>query len=242
MTTQFFIYGLTDPRTGEVRYVGKSATGMKRPKLHGKPSCLAKDETHKANWIRSLLAQGIHYVVEVLQYVGSREELNSAERYWIREARNAGWKLTNHTDGGDGLSGATFSAEHRANISKANRGRKLTAEQKARCSVAARRRDPATGAARVHAASLAWKGSKHTEEAKKAIGAVHRGKVVSAEARAKVSVANSKPVRELASSTMYPSVRAAATALGIECSGVAKVASGRARLKSHHGYRFEYVT
>lgn len=241
MTMQFFIYGLTDPRTGEIRYVGKSATGMKRPRLHGKPSRLAKDRTHKANWIRSLLAQGIHYGVEVLQYVASREELNDAERYWIREARNAGWELTNHTDGGDGLSGATFSAEHRARISKANRGRKLTAEQRERFLEAVQHRDPAAFVSNRRKAVAAWRGSKHTAETRRRIGAAHRGKIVSAEARAKVSAANSKPVRELASNTVYPSVRAASVALGIECSGIAKVASGRARLNSHHGYKFEYI-
>jgi len=52
--TDSFIYGLIDPRTREVRYIGKSARGMQRPLEHSKPCYLRRDRTHKANWIREL--------------------------------------------------------------------------------------------------------------------------------------------------------------------------------------------
>lgn len=239
MMLTFLIYALVDPRSGAVRYIGKSATGMRRPNLHRKPSVLVHDRTHKAHWIRALQKEGLTYEVDVLEVVAERKLLDEAERYWIAEARKNDWPLTNHTDGGDGLSGAVFSSEHRANISAANKGRKLTAEQRARMLLAIRGRDSRTRS--TVAACASNKGRKHSAEAKAKIGAAHRGKTVSAEARAKVGVANSKPVRELATGRIYASARAAADALNLEYSGVVKVASGKSRLKSHHGYRFEYL-
>lgn len=240
MNLRFLIYALLDPRSAAVRYIGKSATGMRRPNMHRKPSVLVKDFTHKANWIRALQKDGLTYDVDVLEVVGERKLLDDAERYWIAEARKNGWQITNHTDGGDGLSGAVFSAEHRARISAANKGRKLTEEQRARCLAANKARDPST---RVTAAACASnRGRKHSAEAKAKIGAAHRGKVVSAEIRAKVAAANGKKVRELATGRVYPSARAAADALNLEYSGIAKVAAGKCRLKSHHGYRFEYLS
>jgi len=238
--SKFFIYGLLDPRTNEVRYIGKSSTGMKRPNLHRKPSCLAKDNTYKAHWIRALQREGLTYKIEVLEYVSSRDELNAAERYWIEEARSHSWRLTNLTDGGDGLSGAVFSKEHRAKISAANKGCRFTEEQYARFLLAIRKRDPSTRS--TEAACRKNMGSKKSATFKAMISQVHRGKVLSAATRAKIAAANGKPVKELASGTVYKSAVDAARLLGIEHTGVTKVASGRTRLKSTHGYRFEYVS
>jgi hypothetical protein len=53
--SKFFVYGLFDPRTNEVRYVGKTCCGMKRPKGHVTPSVLKRDVAIKGNWIRGLL-------------------------------------------------------------------------------------------------------------------------------------------------------------------------------------------
>jgi hypothetical protein len=238
--SKFLIYGLLDPRTNEVRYIGKSATGMKRPNLHRKPSCLAKDRTHKAHWIRALQKAGMTYKVEVLEYVGTRVELNTAERYWIGEAKAHGWRLTNLTEGGDGLSGAVFSKEHRARISIANKGRKLTDEQRRKLSVSAKSRayDPV----KIEAMRQSHIGTHRSVAFKAMVSRVHRGKVLSAATKAKIAAANSRSVRELASGTVYKSAADAARLLGIEYTGVVKVASGRTRLKSIHGYRFEYVS
>lgn len=202
MTPQFFIYALVDPRDGAARYIGKSSTGMRRPNLHRKPSVLARDKTHKANWIRALQREGSTYKIEVLEVVHDHELLNGAERYWIAMARKNGWPLTNHTDGGEGV---------------------VSAGRRARTTVVNSRR------------------YAHSTDTKARIGAAHRGKVVSAETRAKVAAANGKPVRELGTGRIYPSARAAADSLNLEYSGIVKVAAGKGRLKSHHGYRFEYL-
>lgn len=100
--TELVIYGLVDPRNGKLRYVGKSTRGlMGRFREHEDEARCEK--THKANWLRQLLATGAHPLVKLLECVGSPEELDRAERRWIALYRTFnGNQLTNATDGGDG--------------------------------------------------------------------------------------------------------------------------------------------
>lgn len=125
--TKFLIYGLVDPRTKLVRYVGKSSSGLTRPRSHLCPSNLAH-RTYSARWIKSLLALGLRYEIVVLE-TPHKEILSDTERWWIAYGRASGWPLTNLTDGGEGAFGThpVFTPHHRASLS-----------------VAARRRDPAT--------------------------------------------------------------------------------------------------
>lgn len=96
------IYALIDPRTDEIRYVGKSSWGMARPKRHTNPPELAKDPTHKGNWLRNLIDSGGFPIIRVLEVVESVDALIPAEIRWIAEGREQGWPLTNATPGGDG--------------------------------------------------------------------------------------------------------------------------------------------
>ena len=182
---RFFIYGLTDPRTNQVRYIGRTVSGMRRPKMHGFPSILAKDKTYKANWIRQLRALDLDYGVVVLEEV-EKGKLGQVEQQWIAKAKAECWPLTNLTDGGEGGHlGRKFTPEHRARISAANKGRKMTLEQRAKLSEVAKKRsvDPLKIAA-MRASRI---GSIHSEETKAKIGAANRGKVLSPETRAKIS-------------------------------------------------------
>lgn len=116
-----FIYGLVDPETHAVRYIGKSSVGLKRPRTHGNPSVLAKTKSYKANWIRSLQSRGLQYVILILECVNSPHELDDAERRWIAQGHCDRWPLTNLTAGGDGL--ANPSQETRAKIGEHSRKR-----------------------------------------------------------------------------------------------------------------------
>jgi group I intron endonuclease len=222
MTTSF-IYGLVDPRTDKIRYIGKTKAGMKRPQSHGLVCHLKKDRTHKARWIQELRRAGLSYSVVVLEEV-FEQDLCQAERRWIASARAQGWPLTNLTDGGDGLGGHKFSSEHRAKISAANKGRKHTEEQRRKFMEHVRtRKHPYENTCKAH---LSRVGSKHTEKTKARIGAAHLGKVVSAESRAKVSAANSRPVTDVSTGVTYPSATAAAKHLGLCYRSVVQVLNG----------------
>ncbi len=100
LNSKYLIYGLVDPRTKEVRYVGKSCSGLRRPQRHKHPSEMASDHTYKGNWIRKLKSLGMDYIITVLEVFGSPEPLAEVERRWIRELRNINGNLTNLTSGG----------------------------------------------------------------------------------------------------------------------------------------------
>lgn len=137
--TKFLIYGLIDPRDGQLRYVGKSTNGLERPRHHSYPSVLLVEKTYKANWLRQLLAEGLKPDIEVLEVHETAESLSEAEQHFIAYFRFVGCRLTNLTIGGDGCVGRIPTIEHREKISKANRGRKYGPETLKKMSDAARR-------------------------------------------------------------------------------------------------------
>lgn len=95
--SDFLIYGLIDPRTLLIRYVGLSSSGMKRPKNHRKQSC---PDTYCRRWVRALQREGLDFEIVVLEIVREETELAEAERWWIAFGRACGWPLTNCTAGG----------------------------------------------------------------------------------------------------------------------------------------------
>ena len=125
----FWVYGLFDPRTGALRYVGKTTHGMTRIRGHWTPSGL-KVNTKKAAWLKSLISQGLRPEIDVLETAATDEELKLIETFWIASLRACGAELLNHTDGGEGHLGARHSVESRAKISRAGLGRKHSEQTK----------------------------------------------------------------------------------------------------------------
>lgn len=104
------IYGLVDPRTGQIKYVGKSTTGLKRCYEHQKPFNL-KAKNHKTHWIKQLKALDLRYKVIVLEEVDDAVNLTAREVFWIAECRRLGQNLTNSTEGGEGATGRVYSEQ-----------------------------------------------------------------------------------------------------------------------------------
>lgn len=107
------IYALVDPITEEVRYIGKSTSGLTRPRDHYKPSHLKKDFTYKGNWLRSL---SIPPLIEVLHVAETKEELDRLEKEYIALYKGLRARLTNLTDGGEGACGRVLSESTKALI------------------------------------------------------------------------------------------------------------------------------
>jgi len=126
------VYALIDPTTDHIRYIGKSTSGLARPKAHAYPSKNAIDQTHRGHWIRSLLAQGLIYRIEVLEECDSPDAVAKAECAWIARKRAEGCPLTNATDGGEGCVGRRLSDETRRKIGLANAARLNTPEARAK--------------------------------------------------------------------------------------------------------------
>lgn len=136
-----FIYGLVDPATKLVFYVGLSTRGLTRPSQHRQ--------------------KGWAFEVAILEVVDDPAApsgclcpwlptnrnptlLNELERYWVALGRAFGWQLRNKTDGGDGMR-VRGSPATRARMSAAQLGRRHDPETRHKISVAikARMQDPA---------------------------------------------------------------------------------------------------
>lgn len=102
--SRYLVYGLVDPRTLMVRYVGKSTSGMRRPRQHCSPSSMM-DSTHRTRWIKALLRYHLCYRIVVLEYAKTPDALGALECWWIAYGRACDWPLTNATNGGDGTCG-----------------------------------------------------------------------------------------------------------------------------------------
>ena len=153
MASKFIVYGLIDPRSKLIRYVGKSATGLLRMRHHRKPSA-ANARTYCARWIKKLRQAGHTFEVVVLEFLESATRLNELERYWIAFGRACGWPLTNLTDGGDGASvGHVVTTEQRENLAKLSRARWADPRKRAKNKKALKGSKTSEGLARIAEAS-----------------------------------------------------------------------------------------
>jgi len=126
ITSKYIVYGLVDPRNNELRYVGQSSKGLKRPKQHWSTFSLnLKDHCH--NWINSLIKENLIPVIEVLDEFDGDENNIEAAKNWldtneifaISFYREQGCNLTNQTDGGGGSLGRVLSEETKQLIREA---------------------------------------------------------------------------------------------------------------------------
>lgn len=117
-----YIYGLRDPVTGVIRYVGASVNPRNRLSSH-----LGKDEIgstkEKREWVQGLLDQNLRPELVILEEC-DWDEWEEKERWWISSFDN----LVNRARGGGG--GGTFGMKQseewinkRAAALKGNKGR-----------------------------------------------------------------------------------------------------------------------
>lgn len=206
----FYVYGLTDVRSGHIRYVGKvNGYPNSRLKSHIYEARYGKRHNHRLAWIRKLLKDGFPPRCIVLEKCSDDEELIAAEKRWIAHFRVMGAKLVNATDGGEGM--ANPSAETREKLSRARRGRKLNVRPEA---IEAKRefmknkwKDPefranviaASEARRIHPKHVPLQGEalyKRRVEVAKMMGERNKGKSKTPEHRAKLAEATRKHLAE----------------------------------------------
>ena len=88
------IYGLCEPDTGELRYVGKTVrTPEGRARSHVRKA-YSGHEDFKSAWIRGLFDRGLEPKVVILDVVDANEVL-AQELAWIRAAWELELPLTN---------------------------------------------------------------------------------------------------------------------------------------------------
>lgn len=90
------IYGLTDPATGELRYIGKANDAAKRLEGHMRET---RRRTPLYDWLRKLSTQGTLPGLIILHECDG--DWREDERSLIAEARRRGDRILNVADGGD---------------------------------------------------------------------------------------------------------------------------------------------
>ena len=127
-----YIYGLAEPASGDIRYVGKTDDLSGRLAHH---ICHTDGKSYRQHWLASIKNKGLVPRLIVLE---ASDQLNweDAERWWIAFGRREGWRLTNATSGGEDGKGRIFSKEHRLNLSLSRAGMKFSDEHRANLSAA----------------------------------------------------------------------------------------------------------
>ncbi len=133
-TVEGYLYGLfasDEPMLlWECRYIGETTQPLKdRLRVHNGDARRGV-KSKRCNWIKSVVARGASVemrVFETHQAIDKRTlkaKLHEREIIWIAEGRRQGWRLTNGTNGGDGVVGLVVSEENRRKTSELMKGNK----------------------------------------------------------------------------------------------------------------------
>ena len=126
------IYGLADPETSELRYVGKTNQPLAY-RLSQHISHRVRQRNKCSSWIRSLQRRGLSPEMFLIEEVPSKD-WEEAEQHWIGYFRFVGADLCNLRDGGGRPDGYSLSEEHKKKIGLASRGRTLSAKSREKLS------------------------------------------------------------------------------------------------------------
>ncbi|WRH62063.1 MAG: hypothetical protein RSE12_17075 [Fuscovulum sp.] len=140
-----YIYGLIDPRTDDVRYIGKSIRPYQRLQNHMNDV----SKCHRSHWLQELKRAGLRPELWIMDRIEADANWQELERDYIEHGHFADWPLTNSTSGGDGVCnlppetrermratwlGRKHRAESLVRIGDASRGRHHSEDHKARMS------------------------------------------------------------------------------------------------------------
>lgn len=98
---QYKVYALapkSDPEN--IRYVGQTIQTLRRRLIDHKTG---KTGPYTNNWVQSVLSAGDDVIIIELER--HQEHLPEREKYWIKKYKNLGYRLTNLTEGGEGVVG-----------------------------------------------------------------------------------------------------------------------------------------
>lgn len=100
---EVFIYSLNDPRSGDIRYIGKTKRDLHN-RLNKHIQYSKSHKLHVSNWIRQLINIDLKPTINIIE-ICNEENWIEREVFYIKYYRENGCDLTNLTNGGDGLSG-----------------------------------------------------------------------------------------------------------------------------------------
>lgn len=128
-----YIYALVDPITQEIKYIGKTKKKVRdRLREHIGEAKSYRNKNYRVDWIRSLLSENLVPNIFILEKC---KDWQNAEKFWIKLCKNQGCKLTNLTEGGDGVVnglpeiGRKISLKNKGRVGP-NKGKKFSDEWK----------------------------------------------------------------------------------------------------------------
>jgi len=102
MSDKFIIYGLQDPGNLEIRYIGKSSTGLATPRRHFAPSTWKKyTNSHLYNWMQKCIKENARPQIKTIYICQNNEEVLQKEKELIEQYRKQGARLLNIRPGGE---------------------------------------------------------------------------------------------------------------------------------------------
>lgn len=125
MNIPVFIYGLVDPKTNELRYVGKSVNPLVRLRKHISERNV--HDTYKDRWLRKLYDLNIKPELIIIDEV-KHNQWQFWERFYINYFKSIGCSLTNTTIGGDeppSTKGRKHTDETRKKMSESKKGKPI---------------------------------------------------------------------------------------------------------------------
>lgn len=115
-----YIYTLSHPQTGEIRYVGKTTNLKRRTYQHFNIKiCKKLGNKHLGNWLLSILNSGFKPLLEIIEEC--TDNWIESEQYWIEQFKHWGFNLLNVTKGGEGF-GHKHSEESKRKMSLIQKG------------------------------------------------------------------------------------------------------------------------
>jgi hypothetical protein len=156
MNRTTIVYGIADPVTKQLRYVGKTITSLPRRFDAHLNNARHRAKRPSEHWMASLLKRGIRPEIFEIEVCAPGADWEEAEQFWIAYFRSIGCRLLNLAVGGGGITGFKATPEQRKRQSESLKGRVVSEETKRKI-----------GAANA--------GRPHTERQRKLNGDAHRG-------------------------------------------------------------------
>lgn len=118
---KYLIYALIDKADNQVRYIGKSTSGLRRPKQHFSDWSINKTNPYKRHWLKKRKLENLLPSIEIIEVIQddvfTHKLLEDAEEFYIQYFKALGCKLVNAQNAGKGSPGRKLTTTTKSKMS-----------------------------------------------------------------------------------------------------------------------------